>query len=644
MKKVFLLIVALAVVLAVIGVNLSTLGTYGTPYTIQTKTEGFSYDTGWNANDQAMGPNKPNSPIPTAQNWINTMQQYWDLEMLSSVHPDLIITAWNPQGQNAPSQMVSANGRIMFPNCEAYGAVPGYMPSRFYYKVKLYTAQYPNGKDLVWRGTVAQGTQENIYYDSTLLHVASGSPWSPTAMAPYPEATRTPDRTIQSYDEAGASYNTVFNKYWSIRHTTQGCGYWTYAKPDTFNFALKGAHVGYLEVQNWNMVVDSRDWLQPINWKFVPKLFQTDKIYVLSGAGDFSIRNTAGQIASTFEEGEKAVFWVDTDFSGSTAGTTEGWELRLFNLNTGNEYQRWSIPDNKRAHKIEWTVPTGVWDPTKTNQWRVELWNTLFQQKVDALFTIDDKDKAPGNAVVTFDKDIYYPQDIVTVTFKAQANTAGSGTITSFFWFAYVQGPPPYLPGCGEQYTAQPTHLGGGLYQTSVTFSYPGGDEIIKVKAKAFDGQRHSLDFTLATCLGSDDPQENAVTVKVEEAETGKDIHLAKVVLTGGDVQYTDYDGKAYFRDIQEGLHWVEVSKSGYKTSEKVMFNVPTNEIIYVTLNKGDDIMPLVFSIVIPIVVFVIFLVVSIFIIPPFRYIILILGISLAALLFYILYFTNLLV
>jgi hypothetical protein len=656
MKKLIAAIVVAGLILILLATTMQTTLEFGSPYSISTVTKGYASESGWSPNDQVMGPNEPNTK-PDNSNWPFSL---WGHELIATTSSEVVVTAWNPLSQGALSELISCQGVGVYPKCKAITALPPNMyPCRFYYEVWLYDQTNPTGVKIVGRAPGTGADTDRITVDTRYVSVSTGGWQPPMDHFPFfPGANKgdTYPCDTAHQDPVGNTYQLTsdWDKHFDIYNfPTLKCGYYWYDWPEHFSFNLKGQHIGYLKVEYWNEVKKSTGSL-PCDSRYKPILLQEDKIYLASGSGSFKIQNLAGSPQTTFEEGDTAVFNCNVAYSGAALGHPEdGWSLRLFNLNTNQEWTQngfpKTIPDNSPAYKVNFVIPTGVFDPTKDNQWRVVLCNNLFDQEISYMFSIDKYDYAPGIPEVTFDKTAYEQGDTIYCTVRALANTLGSGSIAKFWVEAFYQpNPPPYL--FGPTYIAPPSYTiineGNGWFKTTFQFVSPlENDHIVEVRATANDGQgRQSINYGMGSVLSKDpDDEYFVVSITVRDSKTLEKISGALVELDGGTEITTGVDGKAMFPSIPEGEHSVSVTADGYRKQSIPVFVNYEDISKTVSLVKGDDFLLIIFAVIFSVVVLVIFVVFSILIVPPIRYILLIVGIVITILVFYLCYFTEIL-
>jgi|GEM_PF-4206586 len=242
-------------------------------------------------------------------------------------------------------------------------------------------------------------------------------------------------------------------------------------KPVSFN--MKNPHVGALRIRQMSQ------FKSILGTKIVPT--SEDYCFLISGEGDLRIVNQQ----TVYEEGQTITFEVDTYYSGQTQGGSEsgnGWELRVYDAD-GSRVQTWDIADDQRNVKKSFTIPAGAYNPSGSNTWKVELWNTLFNQDEEYFFAIGEgmSEAMPGTPTITFNQEEYDKGDTVVVTFESEPNPKGRNTIDSFF-VRIIYGTT------GTNYVAgYPKHINAYNEQATVSFTPQFGDEYVTIKVNAFD-------------------------------------------------------------------------------------------------------------------------------------------------------------
>jgi len=316
-----------------------------------------------------------------------------------------------------------------------------------------------------------------------------------------------------------------------------------------------------------------------------------DEIKLLDGSGDLWLVDEQ----SVYEEGETITFGMDTGFSGYTQGgdvSDQGWELRVYDAQ-GDRVKTWDIGDDKRNLERSYVIPDDAYDPEGSNTWKVELWNTLFDQSERYFFTIGAGmgEQKPRLPTITFDKSSYDMGDICYVTVQSEPNSNTDKPIYEFFVKAYYGT-------SGVDYVYLPKYVSASGNQASFSFTMTRGDRYVTVEANAFDGPHNAGGIPSETGKNSvyvkdKDPEPDTFTLNVYVRFDGELVSDA-VVECGGKTVETDSGGKAIFVGLPKDTYTVKAHKEKIGTgSEQVVLDQdksitinlsPTGELDYFKL------------------------------------------------------------
>jgi len=397
----------------------------------------------------------------------------------------------------------------------------------------------------------------------------------------------------------------------------------------SYGIEIKNPHVGKLIVQLWCELANSL-----ANHDQYPYLMLQDEVKLLDGTGKLSIRDAK----TVYEEEQTIHFLVDTGYSGKRQGgeyADDGWELRVYDAK-GTRRQTWTIADDQHGIDKAYLIPDGAYDSTGYNTWKVELWNTLFNQYETYFFTIGKgmTNQIPGMPTITFDKTYYNMGDICYATIVSVPNSQGRNTINEFFVRAYYQDEPiNYLYG--------PVYVKASGNQIVVSFSLPKGDRNCVVEANAFDAPHDQGGLASETgkrtvFVKDKNPLPNTYTLTVNVLNIADKIPDA-IVDIGSARRMTDANGQAVFIGLVQNTYVIQVSKDGFNTATKTM-TLDSDKSVDIQLSKKGDILPLIIAIVI----FAIFCVAGILIPVPLSIKILIWIIGLISAIISYLYFSGL--
>jgi hypothetical protein len=135
------------------------------------------------------------------------------------------------------------------------------------------------------------------------------------------------------------------------------------------------------------------------------------------------------------------------------------------------------------------------------------------------------------------------------------------------------------------------------------------------------------------------------LTVVVKSVQKGI-THLiqgATVTIGATFTEITNSRGQVRATDMTEGTYLITATADGYKSSAQHFYLGAGKTVCTFNLQPGADWILIILSIIFTAVVLIIFIVVSVLIIPPYRYILLVVGISLSIAVFYVCYFTDIL-
>jgi hypothetical protein len=396
----------------------------------------------------------------------------------------------------------------------------------------------------------------------------------------------------------------------------------------------------------------------------------SDEAYLYSGIGSIEILDNPQAppgMEDYYEEGQTVVTRINTGAAGS--GGNHGWLVTATRGGTGIPSMSWShsgttyttdangnfmVNSNLVDYDISWTVPNDWYNPSGSNDIIMTLTNQIIQQDRDDTFTLYEGgfEDAPGETTLEI---LNLPANghfLVgdTVLLKATANineqaNPPHNTIWGFELSAYSSNPyHTYYQG----YQNSLSNCGGTCRYAQFSFLVDTDAETMVLKARAWSGDPNAGGLPGgygedAVQIGEPGGDGLTLTVKVKALDDGI-THLlrgAEVTVSDEYVEFTDKYGSVIIADLVEGTYMITASKDGYRSASESFDLTSGNTQCVLTLTAGSDFMLLIVSIVIPVIVLIIFLVVAILMVPPWRYILLVVGISMSALLFYLCYFTT---
>jgi hypothetical protein len=520
-----------------------------------------------------------------------------------------LVTSWKADGN---SVKLGLGGRVKIPNCNSWG-YREFTPYKYYYKIYMVTA---SGEQLLL---------DRTNYNRDIVHITKPTTGHPGDSMKFGSSYVGDAHNHERYDEEGNKIGTI-DEYVAVG----ACGGYSTYEGGGMNIEILGPYVGKLVVEYW---VEFLDTLDP--WsagKVIPKKMLKDEVNLLSGKGQVDIQDEQ----QVYEEGQTVTFAIETDFSGKTQGgdvEDKGWELRIYDAG-GTRKETYAIPDDFRGTR-SYEIPAGSYNPSGSNQWKVELWNTLFSQSERHFFTIGEgmSEMKPDTPIITFDKSSYDMGDTALVTIVSQSNIQGH-SITEFFVKAYYGT-------AGVDYVYGPKYVSAINDKVTVSISLPQGDEFLTVEATAFDGKHDQ--GGIPSELGKNivyvkdqNPEPDTVTLNVYVRDAETKTPLGGVFVdAGAKTGTTTTEGVLVLYGIPKGGYTIKCSKDGYKT-KAINTNLDSDSSITVYMERGSDID--ILGIAIAGIIILVFAIIGIAL-PvgmPYKIIMIILGIVIAILTYFI--------
>ena len=438
----------------------------------------------------------------------------------------------------------------------------------------------------------------NNWYDTDYVHITSGKIQGNLANMIYKRETE----LCTCLDIVG---NPFGDDTWTYPYVVQGQGWgvWSNYETPATSFQIKGQHVGAIRVY-YILETAEINGIQCAGgkWYSATNLISEDSAYLPSGDGEIRVLGTGnigtegtettpetGEVYTkyVFEEGSTVHFEVDAMFSGTKLepdqeGYGYGWELRIYKPGVNGPVFRKAIPDDVRNFPVEYTIPEGSFVPGGNNEWKVELWNTLFMQKETRLFVVDKLEKTPGPTTVQTDKKNYIEGEEVTITMTAYANPNGTGEISRFKVWAKYDSEDSTDYAMETRYVTA-THVSGLLYRATTSFVLDKGDKYVYIMATAMDRDNRHGDVGTKQIFSEEVVGNYKVTIIVSETD-GTRIEGAKVQL-GKQIAYTNSNGEAVIWS-QHGQYALTVSKLGYNTYYGTVI-VNADKTVEVTLSRS---------------------------------------------------------
>lgn len=540
--KQILIVGAIAAVCVVVAASLGFLPTLG--IIVDTNTKGYN----WCGDDPVRGLTTPELTDETE-----------------------LVTAWK---SGANSVKLTMQGNVKFPNCNGWN-VPEFSPIRYYYKVFIIDQVHSDWYEIMNADD----------YDRDIVHITH--PTTGFFGRKYFSGINYAWKDAPLKKEDGS----ILQK--SYKHGVLGlCGRFTTCTGDAYGIEIKGPHVGALKVEFWVEV--HCQWLWNVHGE--PRRFQKDEVKLLDGTGSIEVlpRGSMDPDASgyyVFEEGDDVTFEMDTGFSGKRQGgdvSSQGWELRVYNP-SGERVKEWDIPDDKRGYERTFTIPKGSWNAQGSNQWKVELYNSLFKQDEKDFFTVDCIDKIPGTPVISFDKVAYDQGDTCIATATSEGNPSTGLGVYEFRIKAYYQGTIDYLY---DEYVAAYS-MGGNQYSASASFTMTRGDRYVVVESQAFDGRhdvggRPSFAGKNIVWVRDKDPEPDTFVLDVYVRDEDKELVEGATVDCGTKTVKTGTDGKASFIGLPKDTYEVKAKKEGVGSGKETVV-LDSDKAITIDLIGEDD-------------------------------------------------------
>jgi hypothetical protein len=407
------------------------------------------------------------------------------------------------------------------------------------------------------------------------------------------------DVFVTKYPEAKTSWDTyISGKRFIYESGNSG----TILGPP-MRFCIKGQVAGKLEIlalAAYAERIDYDGWgCVGGRWTYGSLLIARDEVALLSGQGSVEIKadNSEG-IHSTanpevfngdynantqtvpiqaqsypkriFQEGETVKLVVTTGYTGEpSTWTLAFWDAHGRPIPDATR----SLPNNAERMSIDFKIPDNCFDASLgLNEFTIVLTNGLFRQGTVYAFVVDTKERLPGKATVTVNKQTFLAGETISCVAWAAA-TPASGPIYKFRWEARYDsyfGPLVFSP---IQVNAYPD---GGVYKSQYSFTASQAGRDVWIMANALAGDPNLPAYPGLTS----DP----VLVKIETAEkywnvrvvvkdsSGNGIIGATVQL-GETKKTTGAGGIALFL-VKDGNYIFQVSKKDYTSS--------TPEVLYV--------------------------------------------------------------
>lgn len=589
MKHIVVLLGAIALACVVVAASLLTL--MPLEIIVDTNTKGYS----WCGDDPIVGLTTPELTDETE-----------------------LITAWK---SGANSVKLTIEGRAKFPNCNGVGWHE-FSPSRFYYKIYIIDQDHNDWHEIYWRTN----------FDPAIIHITHPTTGHPGDAQKFGMSYH--DVQCPRLDEDGKEISK-----WSHWVQLGGCGGFTTVVGDALSIEIKDPHVGAIKVEFWVEV--GCNWWGDVHTE--PRRFQKDEVKLMDGTGEVRIVDEQ----DVYEEGETITFEVDTGFSGRKQGgdvSDEGWELRIYDAkNNRVSDSSWEkIGDDKRGLEKSYVIPEGSYDPDGTNTWKVELWNTLFDQSERYFFIIgvDMREQIPGLPTIAFDKVSYEMGDTCFVTVVSEPNPLGTNTIYEFFVKAYYGT-------AGVDYVSNdyPKYISASGGQATFSFRVARGDEYITVEANAFDGPHNQGGLSSETgksIVWAEDknPEPDTFTLVVYVRDKNKTLVEGAIVDCGIKTGKTAVDGKISLIGLPQDTYEVTAKKEGVGSGKETVV-LDSDKAITIYLDPdadGNGEIPFL-AIIVAIVIAGVFAVAAIFV-PGGVYVkilVVVLGVALAIVVYFLL-------
>ena len=534
------------------------------------------------------------------------------------------ITAWHNTEGTPNSIPMTFTGRCIWPYCDGGILHSPYVPWKYYYKVSMIESE---------SGTPTVLMNWNTY-NSNIVHIVSAPQgWTSNNLMFY---WPTSSVAIHQYSNLCPIYidGVHTNDTWDKGFVHSDCAICWFNCCDSslvaepFEIELKGYHIGKLIIEFYAMVGDEEFG----GIKYHNILLQSDEVKLLPGDGGVSVRaSNEWDGHYIFEKGDTVYFDVFTSYSGVTAGgeyANDRWVLKLFN-NFGVKVYEWVLPDEFRGSRA-YVLNDVEYNPDGQNIWRVELWNNLFMQHEEDFF-ITIFERMPSITTITFSKTSYNQGETVQATLKANGNVNGTNQVYEFYAKAYYQGTTNYL---FDAYVRASSSGVGNEYKATISFTAALSNTIVEVVAWAFDKSHTGGGLAgprgIATVYIKDPSQPGTYVLNlyVKDGNTQIPISNAKIDCPQANIynEYTDINGVYILRQLVNGEYKITVSKEGYNTKTVSVYIASADKTETVYLTSGD-----IWTYIIPIVIFLLFLIGAIVVKPMnIRILLIILGIAIS--------------
>ena len=424
--------------------------------------------------------------------------------------------------------------------------------------------------------------------------------------------------------------------------------------PDTLEFVLKGHYTGKLVVSLINERIIWSDicyWNGGVQFKN-QEIVARDEAYLQSGWGYIQINEPEGKVA---EEGDTVKFNVITGY----AGTTGHWLLRT-NLNSVNkrlpgdiedEYGNkplWDIDnggyvlsDELNAVDFTWDIPSGTYVGGQQNTWGFHLYNTMTGVAYDEVRLNIVGAEAPKVNKLTWDKSVYFINEVANLEIEGTGNSAGNGIIDRYELNVYriVNGYVDRINPVHQLWVNDLTETTDGVFIGSTSFVIQDSTPYW-VECWAWDGDPNKganvSDVKSETVLVDDENNPRAfLKVQVVDAMSKKPLDGIEVQCTGESSVHTGVSGWALFT-LDPGDYIVSVDHPGYaKVSVPVTADAGENTVTI----EISSLFTFIISILIPIIILLVSIIIAWFSYTalPLKIVIIVIGITIAVISYLIL-------
>jgi len=286
---------------------------------------------------------------------------------------------------------------------------------------------------------------------------------------------------------------------------------------DSYDFRLLGHDYHAIRAELWCYI--NHNILDPLHgheWR----LMQRDEAHLYEGWGGLYLpTGDDGRPRSTFEIGETVNIRVKTTYGGEVVGEGKTWRVVMYYPSDkgGAEFKTQDYGDNVDT-TFDFTITNEMWDPSSTNEYRIEIFNTLVPRGYVPVYTIDILSSAPSDVSFTAPTQAEVG-DTVEVTMSA--STSSSDIDIDHFRYDVIYGTSDVLlpsDPLSPKWIIPPIDADASSNQATIRFT-PEKESYVTIHSVAYDeNNRQSAHIKTWTLWAYGDSGEVPDEVIEEEA------------------------------------------------------------------------------------------------------------------------------